>query len=193
MSRTTIAIIAVLVFVGAGIALLATGGGSSEARATDDRGDVSVGDGKNGPKDTSLADIDAAEISKDGSEIVLEADMVSDIPRKLPDQALSWRWEIYEAGQMTWIVSANVDLGPNVSVLATQKNYSSSTVDDRLPGDIEVEGSTMTVRLRTDEIEGFPSSFDWLIKTSLDGSRIEARSAIASDQVPDEGFLEVVD
>lgn len=193
MSRSWIAIVAVLVMVGAGIALLVTGGGSSAARATDDRGDVSVGEGKNEPKDTSLADLDSAEIRKDGSSILLEVDMVSEIPRRLPDQALAWRWEIYEAGQMTWIVSANVDLGPNASVLATQKDYSFSTVDDRLPGDIEVDGSRLTVTLRADEIDGFPSSFDWLVKTSLDGSRIQARSAIATDQVPDEGFLEVVD
>ena len=117
--------------------------------------------------------------------------MASDVPQELPQQALGWRWEIYEKGQMTWLVSANVDLGPNASVLSTQTDFQGSTVDDTLPGQIRVEGSTLTIRIRSAEIEGFPSDFEWLVKSSLDGDRAAAKSALAEDKAPDGGFQRV--
>ena len=43
----------------------------------------------------------------------------------------------------------------------------------------------------SDEIDDFPDSFDWLVKASLDGDRIETSSVVASDRAPDDGYLRV--
>jgi hypothetical protein len=92
---------------------------------------------------------------------------------------------------MTWLVSANVDLGPNVSVVATQAGYQASTVDETLPGEISLDGRTLTVRLTQTEIKGLPTDFDWLLKTSLDGDRTKPTSGLAQDTAPDSGFFRV--
>ena len=191
MARSTlIAFGLVIVAIAAAIILLVTGGGAS-AGADDTQGDVRVSKGTDKPEKLAMADIRSATAARDGSDLVLEVEMDDSLPRELTKEALSWRWEIYESGQMTWLVSATVDLEPNVSVLATQTDYQASSTGDPFPGDIELSGSTVTVRLRSDEIDGFPGSFDWLVKTSLDGDRIETASAVASDRVPDDGYLRV--
>ena len=191
MKLTAIAFTAVVLVVAISIVLLVTGGGPTDPRADDPTGDVVVGEGKNPPKDVSVVDIDLAEVSHKGSDIIFEAAMATEIPKKLPAQAMTWRWEVHESGQMTWIVSANVDLGPNVSIVATERNYASSTVDETLPGEITLEGTKLVVRLSAAEIEGFPQTFDWLLKTSLDGSRIDAKSAVAEDLAPDGGTIQL--
>src|SRR5687767_14504568 len=184
MSRKTLiafglAVIAVI----AAVVLLVTGG--SEGSTDDALGDVELTDGGSQPRDLSVVDIRKATVTADGDELVFEATMQESIPEELPKQALGWRWELYEGGQMTWLVSANVDLGPNVSVIATQTGYQASTVDDTLPGEIAIDGPTLTVRLTRSEIEGLPAEFDWLLKTSLDGDRAKATSALAEDTAPD--------
>ena len=187
MNRSTvIAFALVAAAVIAAIALLVTGGG--QGGSDDPTGDVAIGEGGQPPADTSIADVQRATVRREGAEIVFEVRMASDVPTELPKQSMTWRWELYEGGQLTWLVSANVDLGPNVSVLATQTEYQASTVDESLPGRIDVEGSTVTVRIEPDQIDGFPAGFDWLVKTSLDGSRAAAKSAVAEDLAPDGGY-----
>ena len=191
MSRSTLmAFGLVVVAIAAAIVLLLTGGGAS-AGADDAQGDVRLSKGTGKPEKLALADIRSATAARDGSDLVLEVEMDDSLPGELQKEALSWRWEIYESGQMTWLVSATVDLEPNVSVLATQTDYQASSAGDSLPGDIELSGSTVIVRLHSDEIDGFPDSFDWLVKFSLDGDRIETSSAVASDRAPDDGYLRV--
>ncbi len=191
--RTLILLGIVIIAVGVSVILLVTGGAAPEASADDAKGDVKVGRGGTRPKDTSIADIQTATVRHDGSDLIFSVVMVGDIPREFSKEALSWRWELYESDRLTWIVSANVDLGPNVSVVATQKNYSTSTVDDTLPGEIDLEGKTLTVRIRADDVDGFPAAFAWFVETSLDGSRLKATSALAKDRAPDGGFLQLVE
>jgi hypothetical protein len=189
-TRTVIAFSAILVVVAVIIVLLVTGGGGGVNADTDANGDVTVSEGPSAPSDTTVADISAVEVSSEKGDITFEAEMASDIPRRVKDGSLAWRWEVYENGQMTWLVTANVDLGPNASIVATQKDYSSSTIDDTLPGSIEVDGTTLRINVRTKKVEGFPQTFEWLLKTSLDGSRTKANSAVAEDVAPDSGYLQ---
>jgi hypothetical protein len=189
-TRTVVVFSVILAVVVAIIILLVTGGGGSINSDSDADGDVTVSDGPNVPPDTTLADISQVEVTADNGDLTFEAEMASAIPRRVKNGSLAWRWEVYEAGELTWLVTANVDLGPNASLVATQRNYQTSTIDDTLPGSIEVEGTTLRILVRTNKLKGFPETFDWLLKTSLDASRTKAKSAIAEDLAPDSGFLQ---
>jgi hypothetical protein len=189
-TRTLIVFGVVLAVVIAIIVLLVTGGGGLINSDNDDTGDVTLSDGPAAPEDTSVADISRVEVNSDNGELTFEVEMESDIPRRVKGGSLAWRWEIYEEGQMTWLVTANVDLGPTASLVATQRDYSSSTIDDTLPGNIKIEESTLRIQVRSNKLKGFPDTFDWLLKTSLDASRTKANSAIAEDQVPNSGYLQ---
>jgi hypothetical protein len=189
-TRAVVTFSAILVVVVVIIILLVTGGGGAVNADSDPDGDVAVSEGPNAPPDTAVADISSVEVSADQGAITFEAEMASDIPRRVKNGSLAWRWELYEEGQMTWLVTANVDLGPNASLVATQKDYSSSTIDDTLPGSIQVEGTTLRIRVRSNKVKGFPKTFDWLLKTSLDASRTKANSAVAEDVAPDSGYLQ---
>ena len=190
MRRSVLALGAVLAAVAVSVVLLITGGADTHS-VQDPAGDVTFTEGEGAPRDDALADIVKASVRRVGDGLVFEVEMNDAVPNKLAKQAMGWRWEVYEGGQMTWLLSANVDLGPNVSVVATQTNYSASTVDDTLPGSISVDGSNITVELDASGIEGFPLEFDWLLKTMLDGNRSEATSALAEDRAPDAGYLKV--
>lgn len=191
MSRSaSIVLGAVALAVLVAIVLLATGG-NSNLSAADESGDVEVSKGGGAPSELGIVDIREALVRAEGDDLVFEVTMEDRIPGKLRKEALAWRWELYEGGQMTWLLSANVDLGTNVSVVATQAGYQASTVDESLPGEVEIAEETITVRLDRSEIRGMPARFDWLLKTTLDGDRTKATSAIAEDQAPDTGFLRV--
>ena len=189
-TRAVVTFSAILVVVVVIIILLVTGGGGALDADSDPDGDVTVSEGPNAPPDNALADISGVEVSADQGNITFQAEMASDIPRRVKNGSLAWRWELYEDGRMTWLVTANVDLGPNASLVATQKDYSSSTIDDTLPGSIEVEGTTLRIQVRANKLKGFPKTFDWLLKTSLDANRTEANSAVAEDVAPDSGYLQ---
>jgi hypothetical protein len=189
-TRTIVVFSVILAVVVAIIILLVTGGGGAINSDSDPEGDVTVSEGPDAPPDTTLADISRVVVSADNGEVTFEAEMASAIPRRVKNGSLAWRWEVYEGGEMTWLVTANVDLGPNASLVATQRNYQTSTIDDTLPGSIEVEGTTLRIQVRTNKLKGFPETFDWLLKTSLDASRTKANSALAEDLAPDSGYLQ---
>jgi hypothetical protein len=191
MSTRTLAVFGVvLAVVVAVIALLVTGGGGGINSDNDDGGDVSVSKGPAAPRDTNVADISRVEVTSEEGEVTFEAEMASDIPQRVKGGSLAWRWELYEEGQMTWLVTANVDLEPNASLVATQRNYFSGTVDDTLPGSINIEGSTLRIQVQANKVKGFPEKFEWLLKTSLDASRTKENSAVAEDLAPDSGYLQ---
>ncbi|HYI45491.1 MAG TPA: hypothetical protein VE174_08565 [Actinomycetota bacterium] len=189
--RTLIVALLVVAAVGAVVLVLATGSPAPEGEKEDRAGDVKIGEGPLPPRITDPADIREIDVRADGEVLTLEARMGTSLVRPVPEQSTTWRWEIYEDGDMTWIVSANVDLGPHVSVIATEGDFQASTNDKSLPGRVSVAGDTILVRLRISEIEGFPSTFETVLKTSLDGMRAESKSALATDRAPDGDLLQV--
>lgn len=180
--------------VGAAIAsivvLLVTGEAEPVRTFEDPAGDAQVEAGDNAPADTTLADIRSAEVRSDGDEIVFEAKLGGEIPNRLPDAAFNLRWEVYEEGDSTFLVTANLDVGPNASILGEQNGYGASTLDEGLPGSLEVTGDTIAIRLRAGEVPDFPQEFGWVLLTSLDGDQGDPQSARAEDRAPDSGFGE---
>ena len=112
--------------------LLFTGGSGEQAKNQDGAGDVKVGKGPQAPEEIELADIERVNASLNDGTLRLEARMGAPLIRKSPQRSETWRWEVFEDGEMTWIVSAVIDIAPNVSVIATQRDYSASTVNDSL-------------------------------------------------------------
>ena len=173
------------------IVLLVTGGGPAGQEAEDASGDVVVGEGEGAPELTALADIQEASVYEEASQIVFEAEMGTAIPKTIKDGTMEWRWEVSEGGTLTWLVTANVSVKkPVASVTAQQTGYGSSTIDGLLPGRIDYDGSTITVRLTQPEIPKFPTRFTWNLKTTLDGDRADPASATASDTAPESGLGE---
>ena len=192
MQRRVLLVAAVVVLVvGAVVLLLATGRPTPDGEKEDLASDVKIGRGPLPPRNVDTADILEIDARSEDGIVTLEAKVGISLARPVPEQSATWRWEVYEDGEMTWIVSANVDLGPHVSVIETQGDYSAATNDRSLPGKVSTAGDTITIRLRASEIEGFPEVFDIVLKTSLDGIRTEAKSALATDRAPDKGFLRV--
>ncbi len=171
------------------IVLLVTGGPPAEQLAEDAANDVTLSEGPAPPNEQSLADVRSARVYLKASQVVFEAEMATPIPTNLKTQTLTWRWEIFEGGSETWLVSANVGLdGPIASVLSTQGTYGASTNDGTLPGGVDWSGNTLYVRLNAPQIENFPGGFTWRLETSLDGDRGNPRSAEASDSAPESGL-----
>jgi hypothetical protein len=157
------------------IVLLVSGGTDAPSKFHDPSGDVAIADGDHPPRDTTLADVVEADVSRDGDELVFRAVMSDDIPARVQNGSLAWRWDVYVGGTGAWILSADLDVGANASLTSTETNYGSGTIDDTLPGDIEVDGKT------------FPDDFTWTLGTTLDGDRGNPTSALATDTAPDEG------
>lgn len=184
---SAVVLIAIAVIVAGTIWLLASGG--AEPSTEDPAGDVRVSRGDRAPGETDVADVlDAGARIEDG-RAVFEARVADDVPGSLRSGAMSWKWEVLEDGVVTWIVSANVDVERTASLIATQFDHSSSTIAGTLPGRLEAEGDTVRVTLELEELERFPDAFDWTLRTTLDGDRNKATSAVAEDRVPDEGSL----
>lgn len=192
MNRKQLLIVFALVAVALGviIVLLATGGTTPEAASEDAQGDVIVAEGENPPEDTQLADIVDASITGDGEQLTLEVTMATEIPEKLPGQGMDWKWELFEGGAPTWIISANLDLGANATVFSPATGATFTSIDDRLPGELEIDGSTLRITLDTSGMDGFPSQFTWKLSSKLDGAKGEPGSATADDSAPDLGFGE---
>ncbi|HWC13573.1 MAG TPA: hypothetical protein VG929_03150 [Actinomycetota bacterium] len=169
------------------VVLILASGGSPGDGSGDDRGDVTVGDGDAAPDNPDLADIVDATVRREGNDVVFEATMGAPIPKRIRNGSLEFRWDVSEGGDDTWIVSANMNLGPTAAITSQRTAYGASTIDDSLPGSITVDGETVRVTLRTADIEGFPTDFTWRLQTSLDGDRRDAASAIATDSAPDSG------
>lgn len=190
MNNKQLAIVAgvVAVILAVIIVLLVTGGPPEEELAQDGIGDVVLSDGPAPPKDQSLADVRSARVYFEASQIVFEAEMASPIPKSVKG-SMSWRWEILEGGSETWIVSANLTLGPTATVIQQGgEQYGAGTIDDTLPGGIDVTGNRLFVRLNGPEIKDFPTVFTWRLETSLDGDRGDVSSAVASDTAPQSGL-----
>lgn len=178
-------IVALIVII---VVVLATGGGPSGAGREDALGDVEVDAGPAAPADATPADIAAASVTAEGNELVFVAEMATDIPEQIPDGSLEFRWDIVEGGDDTWIVSAAVGGGrPTAALTSPDSGYGSSTIDDTMPGTIEVDGSTLTVRFDRTKVEGFPGEFEWRLATTLDAKRTDPQSGVARDRAPDSG------
>ena len=172
------------------VVLLVTGEAEPVRSFEDPSGDARVEEGDNPPVDTSLADLRAAEVRSEGDEIVFEAKLGATIPNELTDGAFSLRWEVYEGGDSTFLVTANLDVGPNASIVGELNGYGASTLDEQLPGSLEISGDTIAIHVRAGEVPDFPDEFGWLLLTSLDGDQGDPRSARAEDRAPDQGFGE---
>ena len=181
----------VAIVIGGLVVLLVTGGAPSGEEAKDPAGDVEVEDGPDAPRDTDLADVEEARVYLHASQIVFEAKMAAPIPSSLKGQTMEWRWEIFEGGAETWLVSGHISVGEPVAALtAQQSDYAASTIDDKLPGGIDRRGNTIFVRLNPPELRRFPSQFTWRLTTSLDANRSDPSSAVAKDIAPATGLEE---
>lgn len=173
------------------VVLVLTTGGPSGGGPADPSGDVSVSDGDSAPTDTTLADIVAASVTKDGEDLVFEAKLGDEIPRRIPNGSLELRWDISQDGDDTWIVSANLNVGPTAALTSQKTNYGSSTIDDSMPGSIEIDGDTLIVVVKAAEVDDFPTLFNWTLKSTLDADRADPSSGVASDTAPDSGLGKV--
>lgn len=180
----------VLAAVASIVLLLMTGEAEPVRTFEDPGGDAAVGEGDNPPTDTTLADIKTAEVREEDGAIVFEAKLGGEVPDKLPDGSFGLRWEVHEDGESTFLVTANLDVGPNASILGQRTRYGATTLEDRFPGSLEVAGDTISIRLDPEEVPQFPEQFSWVLKTSLDADQGDPQSARAEDQAPDSGLGE---
>ncbi|MFN2588072.1 MAG: hypothetical protein ABR613_08140 [Actinomycetota bacterium] len=192
MDRRNLAIVAAIVAAAvAAIVVLLVTGEAEPVRTFEDRaGDPVFGEGENPPGDTTLADIRVAEVRSEDGGVVFETQLAGPIPNELPEGSLNLRWEIYESGDSTFLVTANLDVGPVATIIGEQNRYGASTLDETLPGSLAIDDDTLTIRLDTDEIPDFPERFGWVLETSLDGDNGDPESARAEDRAPDNGFGE---
>ena len=185
--RGVIALGAVVLIAAAVIALLSSGG--PDANGSDANGDVRVEGTRKPPRDLAIADVVNASVSREGDELVFQAELDGSVPAELEDGLLSYRWNVEEGGRETWIVTADVTIETHASLVATQVDYSSTTLDKSLPGNVEIDGDALAVTIDTSKLDDFPATFDWSFETLLDGVRSDTASAEATDRVPDEGVI----
>lgn len=184
---TALAVVAVVIVV---VLILATGG-SGPGGSGDAADDVTISDGEGQPEDVTPADIEEASVTRDGGAFVFVARMATDVPRRVRDGSLEFRWDISENGTDTWIVSAAVNVSVTAALTSQRTSYGSSTIDDTMPGSVEVDGNTLTVRVNAARVEDFPTDFQWRLRTTLDANRSDPASATASDTAPDSGVGQV--
>lgn len=193
MNARQLAIVSAIVaaVIGGLIVLLVTGGPPPGEEARDPAGDVRVAEGPDAPEETDLADIRRARVYLDASQIVFEARMDAPVPPSLRGETMEWRWDVFEGGTKTWLVSAHVSVGDPVAALtAQQSNYASNTIDGRFPGSIDYRGNTILVRLDAAAVDRFPDEFTWRLTTTLDANRKDPDSAVATDGAPGTGLGE---
>lgn len=187
MSPRQLAIVSFLVAVVVGglVVLLVTAEPPPGEESRDPAGDVDVGDGANPPQETDLADIRRARVYEKASQVVFEAQMGATIPGSIEGHTMEWRWEVFEEGTKTWLVSAHVSVGDPVAALtAQQTDHASSTIDGSFPGGLDHTGNTMFVRLNMSSVKRFPRDFTWRLITTLDADRQDPQSAVATDTAP---------
>lgn len=181
----------VAIVIGGLVLLLVTGGPPPGVDAADPAGDVEVTDGRDAPAETDLADVQRARVYFRASQIVFEAKMATEVPGSIKGQTMEWRWEVFEDGTETWLVSAHVSVGEPVAALTAQRsNYATSTIDGRFPGGIDRQDDTIFVRLNAAEVRRFPEMFTWRLTTRLDANRADPSSAVARDTAPASGLGE---
>ena len=197
-ARAGLVIAAVLIVIAGALIVLNSGEptetSGSPAEPVEATGDVVVAEGPEPPPETELADIVEARVRRRGEAVVFRAEMGRSIPQRVKGGTMSWRWDVYEGGPTgTWILSADLNVGPTASLTSTQSNYGSSTFDDTLPGKMVLDGDALIITLRPGELEGWPDDFEWTLGTELDGEQGNPRSALATDMAPDGGRGTVVD
>lgn len=185
MNKTWVVAIVIVGIIAAAIFVLAAGGPSGSS--ADKKADVSLGEGANPPGDTTGADIvQATARLEDNGDVVFEVTMAEPIDQATRE-GLTFRWDITENGEDTWMVSADFKTRPTVSIRSLRSDYGASTIDDTLPGDISVDGSKLVVTIRGREIDGWPAAFEWLVTATLDADPTDPASAVATDSAPDSG------
>ena len=188
--RLYVVLAVVLVAVASVVVLLFTGEAEPVRSFEDPGGDALVEEGKNPPTDVTLADVTAAEVREEDGEIVFEVKLGGTVPDKVADGAFGLRWEVYEEGESTFLVTLNLDIGPNAYIVGERTDFGASTLDESFPGSLEVAGDTISIRVRPDDVPKFPDEFGWLVQTSLDGDQSDPQSARAEDRAPDQGLGE---
>ena len=185
MNKTWVVVIVIVGVIAAAIFVLASGG--PRGSSADKTADVAVGEGANPPGDTTGADIAEATARQEANgNVVFEVTMARPI-EKATMKALSFRWDITENGEDTWMVTADFKTGPTVSLRSLRTDYGASTIDQTLPGDISVEDSILIVTIQGDGIDGWPAAFEWLVTSTLDADAADPASAVATDSAPDSG------
>lgn len=165
------------------IFIVARGGSGAGADPT---GDVTQGNGPKVPKDVALADIANAVVSRDGDRLVFEAEMATAVPRTLSNGSLELRWDISENGRDTWIVTASITVDLTAAITAQATGYSSTTINDTMPGEVSLDGKRVLVTIDHGRIDGFPDTFEWQLRSTLDADLRDPASGVARDLVPDE-------
>lgn len=196
-SQLRIVLVVIGVAVAAMVVLLVTGGSDTTevaAPTEEASGDVVLGAGEQPPTDTALADIVEAGVTASGEDqFVFTSSFGAPIPKKLQGkQTFSFRWDITSPDGAGYIVSGNLDVGPNVSIVDIKGRYGASSLDDTFPGEMTIEGDTWTITIDGSKIDGWPTDFTWKLKTSLDGLPGDPRSAVVEDSAPNEGFGTIV-
>lgn len=185
--------VAAVVVVGA-ILLLTTGDSpTGTGDVFEETGDVIVHPGDSAPADTTLADIQDATVARTGNDIVFEVTLAAPIPKKVKGGSFSVRWDVKGSGGDEFIVSGNLDVGPNISVVGINNKFGSSSIDKTFPGDFAINGNTWRITLSPRDVPDWPDSFSWKVTTKLDGSRGDPQSAYAEDSAPSNGFGELAE
>ena len=188
VNRTGWVVIGIVGAIAALVAVLTLGGDAGPGGAGGDAGgDVSVGEGPNPPSDASIADIVSSDVRKEGDAVVFEATMEKEIPSSVKDGSLEFRWDLAENGTETWLVTASINVEAHAAITSQKTAYGSSTIDGSMPGHVEVDGNVVRITVTPGEVEGFPSTFTWTLKTTLDGVRSDPGSGTATDSAPDDG------
>lgn len=141
------------------------------------------------PVAASIADITEASVRSKDSEIVFEMTMAVPIPSEFERSSLEFRFDLSEDGRDSWIVSATVNVAVTVAVVSHTTGNTRTTIDESMPGSVEVSGKELTITLDPARIDGFPGSFDWRLSSTLVAFRDIARSTRAVDRLPDGGSL----
>lgn len=191
MNKTLWVAVAIVATIAAIVFVLVVGGPTdtgSDTGSADSISDVAVGEGTGNPGDTALAEIIDVTVRKEGAtDLVFEVTIAKEVPSKIPNGSLTFRWDVIENGKSTWLVSANLDAGPTAAVTGLTSSYGASTIDGTLKGEVAVSSNKLTIMFDRTAIDGFPDSFAWHLTSTLDGNRRDPSSATASDSAPDSG------
>lgn len=135
---------------------------------------------------STIADINTAEINRADTDVVFAAQVVAPIPRRLETSVLELRWDLAPPAGARWTLTVKIDRRPEAS-LFSEEGFGAGTVDDTFPGEIVIEGSVVEVRLDPEQIENFPSGFEWTLSTTLRAFRDATDSPRVEDRFPNQG------
>ncbi len=195
MNRKQLAIVfGVLTVVVIGVVLLlVTGGDDTPGPISEGTGDVKEIEGVDAPSDIAVADIEFAEVRREGNSLVFEARLGAQIPKKIKDGSFDLRWDINVNNAGAFIVAGNLDVGENASIVGLVNNFGASTLDESFPGEMEINGNIWIITITPEDIPDWPEDFQWRLTTTLDGKAGDPKSGLAEDSVPDLGFGEVTE